>query len=467
MGLAGRGGGYTWRSIAATGAVIAFGTDAPVEPFDPWPGIALAVRREDPRWPAGTPPFGPGEALTLERALRAACVGGPQSARETDRGRLTVGQRADVVVIPAAASTIRSSPAGRSRPLDRRSSSSTVGSSSRRRRRRRVRRAPQAGGPSSRSASANSPLKIRDVDGKAWIVSARTSIGTCALIATTHSWIAADASGQAIAAPTSSRDRPVHDDRHVPERRLDRVALGARREVGDELEGVEAGLERAVEREPDRRRLGVGVGRPRQRPVVRGDRLAERHPDRDLALVVRLVGVELGTGRVADDPQAVADAQPAVARERRPPGRVDAVVLEPEIVERERAPDGEQDRVTLAVEPSSRSMTWAPSGPTPAAPASARTPVRTTTPSRSSAARTTSELRGWSVGASRGPGLDDRRRHAEPDVDLGELAAGRAAAEDEQAARQLAGQRRVAVGPGRDVVDALERRHLRVPNRRR
>ena len=42
-----RRNGYTWGSIAATGAVLAFGTDAPVEPFDPWPGIALAVRRED------------------------------------------------------------------------------------------------------------------------------------------------------------------------------------------------------------------------------------------------------------------------------------------------------------------------------------------------------------------------------------------------------------------------------------
>ena len=94
--------GYAWGSIAATGAVLAFGTDAPVEPFDPWPGIALAVRREDPRWPAGTPPFAPSEALTIEQAIRAACVGPARSTRETDRGRLTVGQRADVVVIPAA-----------------------------------------------------------------------------------------------------------------------------------------------------------------------------------------------------------------------------------------------------------------------------------------------------------------------------------------------------------------------------
>jgi hypothetical protein len=95
-------GGYAWASLAATGAVMAFGTDSPVEPFDPWPGIALAICRADPRWPAGTPSFGPGQALTVDRALRAACIGGPQSAGEADRGRLTVGQRADIVVIPAA-----------------------------------------------------------------------------------------------------------------------------------------------------------------------------------------------------------------------------------------------------------------------------------------------------------------------------------------------------------------------------
>ncbi len=95
--------GYLWGSIAATGAVLAFGTDAPVEPFDPWPGIALAVRREDRRWPTGTAPFAPEQALSLDRALRAACVDPALSAHEKDRGRLTVGQRADVVIIPAAA----------------------------------------------------------------------------------------------------------------------------------------------------------------------------------------------------------------------------------------------------------------------------------------------------------------------------------------------------------------------------
>jgi predicted amidohydrolase YtcJ len=95
--------GYPLASIASTGAVLAFGTDAPIEPFDPWPGLALAVTREDAHWPAGTGPFGPEEALTLDRALRAACVDPALAAREPDRGRLTAGQRADIVILPAAA----------------------------------------------------------------------------------------------------------------------------------------------------------------------------------------------------------------------------------------------------------------------------------------------------------------------------------------------------------------------------
>ncbi len=104
--------GYSWASIAATGAVLAFGTDAPVESFDPWPGIALAVRREDLRWSPGTPPFAPNEALRLDRALRCACVDPAVSAREHDRGRLTVGQRADLVVVSAAALREPAEPGG-------------------------------------------------------------------------------------------------------------------------------------------------------------------------------------------------------------------------------------------------------------------------------------------------------------------------------------------------------------------
>lgn len=95
--------GYTWRTLLRSGAVLAFGTDAPVEPIDPWPGIAMAVLRADTGWPAGTPPFGLHEALTLSEALRAACVGPAVTSREPDRGRLVPGCRADLIVLPAAA----------------------------------------------------------------------------------------------------------------------------------------------------------------------------------------------------------------------------------------------------------------------------------------------------------------------------------------------------------------------------
>ena len=95
--------GYPMRSLLDTGAVVAFGTDAPVEPIDPWPGISMAVTRVDGSWPAGSAPFGPDERVSLEAALRAACVAPAVVAAEPDRGRLVPGQRADLVVLQAEA----------------------------------------------------------------------------------------------------------------------------------------------------------------------------------------------------------------------------------------------------------------------------------------------------------------------------------------------------------------------------
>ena len=95
--------GYPMRSLVDAGAVVAFGTDAPVEPIDPWPGLSMAVTRIDGTWPEGIPPFGPSERLSLEQAIRAACLAPAVVAAEPDRGRLTPGQRADLVVIPAEA----------------------------------------------------------------------------------------------------------------------------------------------------------------------------------------------------------------------------------------------------------------------------------------------------------------------------------------------------------------------------
>ena len=60
---------------------------------------------------------------------------------------------------------------------------------------------------------------------------------------------------------------------------------------------------------------------------------------------MRLVGMKLGSRRVADDPQTVCDPQPTVPSERRPPAGVDAIVLEAEELEREIASDRQEDRV--------------------------------------------------------------------------------------------------------------------------
>jgi predicted amidohydrolase YtcJ len=93
--------GYAWRTLADASATLAFGADAPYEDIDPWPGIALAATRRDPSWPPGDV-FGPDDGLPLERALRAAMIGPPAAAGERDRGRLTRGSWADLMVAPAA-----------------------------------------------------------------------------------------------------------------------------------------------------------------------------------------------------------------------------------------------------------------------------------------------------------------------------------------------------------------------------
>ncbi len=89
-------------TIAAGGALIPFGTDAPVEPPDPWPGIAEAVVRREPL-DADDPPLGLRHTVSLARALRAACLDPALVAGQEDLGRLVPGYRADVVIVPAAA----------------------------------------------------------------------------------------------------------------------------------------------------------------------------------------------------------------------------------------------------------------------------------------------------------------------------------------------------------------------------
>lgn len=83
------GGAYAWKSIAATGARLAFGSDTPAEPARPFEGIAAAS--------------GPGaEALTREAALNAYTTGAAYAMFAENRlGRIAKGYDADFLFVDA------------------------------------------------------------------------------------------------------------------------------------------------------------------------------------------------------------------------------------------------------------------------------------------------------------------------------------------------------------------------------
>jgi predicted amidohydrolase YtcJ len=87
---------YAFRTLLDTGALLANGSDAPIEELDPWAGVVAGVTRTlDDR-----PPWRPEEALTLEQALHATCVAPSWlSHDERVRGTLLPGRAADLVVL--------------------------------------------------------------------------------------------------------------------------------------------------------------------------------------------------------------------------------------------------------------------------------------------------------------------------------------------------------------------------------
>ncbi len=92
-------GAYAWRSLTAASVRLAFGSDAPVELWNPFDGLFAAVTRQDhDLHPEGG--WLPGERLTREEALRAFTLGGAYAAFEEElKGTLTPGKLADLVVL--------------------------------------------------------------------------------------------------------------------------------------------------------------------------------------------------------------------------------------------------------------------------------------------------------------------------------------------------------------------------------
>jgi len=92
--------GYAWRSLLDAGALVAFGSDAPVETPHPFAGIHAAVTRQDSEnLPEGG--WYPEERLSVEEAVRAYTESAARSAPYLRgvTGMLTVGSVADLVVL--------------------------------------------------------------------------------------------------------------------------------------------------------------------------------------------------------------------------------------------------------------------------------------------------------------------------------------------------------------------------------
>jgi predicted amidohydrolase YtcJ len=91
-------GAYAWRSLLATGVVIAGGSDFPVESPNPFHGIHAAVTRR-PRSGAA-PGWQPEQRMTRPEAVRSFTTWNAYASRqEATLGSLEPGKLADLIVL--------------------------------------------------------------------------------------------------------------------------------------------------------------------------------------------------------------------------------------------------------------------------------------------------------------------------------------------------------------------------------
>jgi predicted amidohydrolase YtcJ len=89
-------GAYVWQKLLKTGAVIANGTDAPVEDVDPIPSFYASVSR---KLKDGTV-FYPDQRMTRMEALKSYTIDGAYAGfEEGNRGSLKPGKYADITVL--------------------------------------------------------------------------------------------------------------------------------------------------------------------------------------------------------------------------------------------------------------------------------------------------------------------------------------------------------------------------------
>ena len=92
-------GAYAWRSVLNAGGRLAFGSGAPVEPADPFAGLAVAISRTDEMGE----PFGgwrAQEGVSRKEALKAFTADAAYAGfAEGKYGRLLPGERADFLLV--------------------------------------------------------------------------------------------------------------------------------------------------------------------------------------------------------------------------------------------------------------------------------------------------------------------------------------------------------------------------------
>ena len=89
-------GAYVWQDLMQSGAVVANGTDAPVERVDPIASFYSTVTRR----PAGGEPFYPEQAMSRPEALRSYTLSNAFAAHEDEiKGSITAGKLADITIL--------------------------------------------------------------------------------------------------------------------------------------------------------------------------------------------------------------------------------------------------------------------------------------------------------------------------------------------------------------------------------
>jgi len=93
-------GAYAWRSLLDSGAVLAFGSDSPVEDLNVMKGIHAAVTRRRPNGSPGPDGWRPEQRIGVDEAVYAYTAGAAYaSGEETIKGTLSPGKLADLVVL--------------------------------------------------------------------------------------------------------------------------------------------------------------------------------------------------------------------------------------------------------------------------------------------------------------------------------------------------------------------------------